>query len=369
MTERLASELKALGVAAGLDLVATTRADPFPSVAVDLQRRKKEGRAGRLRFTYTDARSTDPTRTLAGARSLVVGARAYVPWVGSAGPTDGRTGRIARFATDDHYRPLRSGLEAIAERLSAEGWEAIVLVDDNRLVDRAAAVRAGLAWWGKSTMAIAPRYGPWLLFGSVVTDAVLDHDEPMVRDCGSCVACIPACPTGALDVPGVLDADKCIAYWLQTAGVIPADIRMAIADRVYGCDDCLDACPPGQRLAGTNPNPDRTGRVELTHLLTASDSELLVEFGRFYIPRNDPSYLRRNALVALANVGTSADIPLAARWLASPNRDLRAHAVAALVALGCSLGDDPLRSALRDETDDVVMAEARRHVNRTGPGA
>ena len=138
-----------------------------------------------------------------GRESLVVAAHAYLPASGNPGPASPGTGRVARFATADHYRPLRAGLGALAGVLQAAGHRAEVLCDDSRLVDRAAAVRAGVGWWGKSTMVLAPGHGPWLLLGSVVTDASLPAGRPHgPRLRRRATACLPACPTGALVAPG-----------------------------------------------------------------------------------------------------------------------------------------------------------------------
>ncbi len=353
--ETLSAEVKRLGLDAGLDAIGITSAAPFASSAVEIQRRKRLGTAGKLRFTFGDQRSTDISRTFPGARSLVVGARSYVPAIGSPSELP-VTGHIARFAVDDAYRPLRSALAHIATQLEAVGHQADVVVDDNRLVDRAAAVRAGVAWWGKSTMVIAPRFGPWLLLGSVVTDALLVADSPMARDCGTCTACIPACPTGALDAVGTLDATRCIAYWLQTPGIIPHALRIPIGNRVYGCDECLIACPPGQRIAA-EAKPSAASSVGLATLLTASDEELLRDHGHFYIPRRDPAYLRRNALVALSNVGDSSHVPLVEPYLTHTLTAVRAHAVAAMLALEAPATHPGLAARRADESHLDVRAE------------
>jgi epoxyqueuosine reductase len=128
----------------------------------------------------------------------------------------------------------------------------------------------------------------------------------MQRDCGTCAACLPACPTGALIRPGVLDARRCLAAILQAPGDIPVEYRVAVADRVYGCDDCIEACPPGSRLR-TRPRTigDRWIPSSCSPL---GDHELLDRFGHFYLPGGDPRFLRRNALVVLGNIGSRPSI-------------------------------------------------------------
>ncbi|HEX2420252.1 MAG TPA: tRNA epoxyqueuosine(34) reductase QueG [Acidimicrobiia bacterium] len=331
--EGLRHRLDDEATAAGLDLFGVTSADEFAEVHGNLIARRNSGRAAGLGFTYRDPKTaTTPRDSFPWAMSLLVGARTYLPVAGSPGP--GAGGRIARVAVDDAYQPLRLALEKLAAGLRREGYLAEVLCDDNRLVDRAAAVRAGLGWWGKNTMVLAPRFGPWLLFGSVVTSAVLEPDQPMGRDCGSCEACLPACPTGALVAPGILDARRCLAAWAQAPGSIPVEFRRAMGDRLYGCDDCIEACPPGHRLLERSAPP--RGRVDLKWVLWAADSELLSRFGHWFIPDRDPSIIRRNALIGAGNSGDRSMVPVVAHYVGHQDPNLAEHAIWALATLGGS---------------------------------
>ncbi len=353
----LVDELRAAGEGAGLAGFGVCSAEPFPDVRSEVEARVAGELSAGMSFTFRDpATSTDVTASFPWARRLVVGAWSYLPEAGNPGAGSLGMGRVARFATLDHYEGLRAALGAVAGVLAAAGHQAEVLVDDNRLVDRAAAVRAGVGWWGKNTMVLAPGYGPWLLLGSVATDAELAVTSPMVRDCGTCSACLPACPTGALVAPGVLDARRCLAYWAQAPGVFPAEFREAMGDRFYGCDDCLDACPPGQRLLARSGRPG-VGRVDLLEVLAASDRELLSRFDHFYVPRRRARYLRRNALVALGNVGGSGAVLVAAGYLAHPDWLLRLHAAWALGRLGGPVARAALGARLPIEQRDDVRAE------------
>jgi epoxyqueuosine reductase len=335
----LRDDVLAAGRAAGLAGVGVCSAEPFADVEESLRDAVASGRSAGMRFTFgTPERSSDVAASFPWARSLVVGAHAYLPAAGN--PTVGPGGgRVARFSESDHYEPLRAALTEIADLLRTRGHEAQVLADDSRLVDRAAAVRAGVAWWGKNTMALMPGYGPWVLLGSVVTDAVIDVDEPMRRTCGTCDACLPACPTGALIEPGILDARRCIAYLLQSPGDIPEGLREAVGNRFYGCDDCLDACPPGTALV--RKSPDGADAPDMAAVLSSSDEDLLDRFGRFYIPERDPAFLRRNALVVLGNTGDGSHRALVAEFAVSDDPMLSEHARWALgriderVAGGC----------------------------------
>ncbi|MFQ5517506.1 MAG: epoxyqueuosine reductase [Acidimicrobiia bacterium] len=321
------------GMQAGLCTVAVCDAAPFVDVAGVLRRRRAAGLSGRLRFTFGHPeRSTSVRRSAPWARCLVVAAVAYAP-PGRAVTTENGKGRVAAFATVDSYRPLRRGLRAMAAVLASAGYRTLLLADDNRLVDRAAAVRAGIGWWGKSTMVLAPGVGPWLLLGSVATDAPLTPAEPMRRDCGTCDSCIPACPTGAILSAGVLDASRCISHWLQAPGVIPLPYRLAIGGRFYGCDECLRACPPGHRM---RPASHSAEEPDMEWVLCVPGGELLERFAHFYVPRRDPAHLRRNALIVLGNTGSRRHLRVVSSYLDDASSMLRAHAVWAVARLGAT---------------------------------
>ena len=340
----LVGELRELGRAAGLDAVGVAGAEPFAGARRALEDRKAAGLHGGMHFTYGDpARSTEPARAVPGAQALVVGARSYrraEPARPAAG--GGPLGRVARYSWDDPYTPLRTALGAIAGRLQADGWQARVLADDNALVDREAAYRAGLGWYGKNANLLLPGRGSWFVLGSVVTDAPLPADEAPVADgCGACTRCLPACPTGALVAPGVLDARRCLAWLLEAPGSFPLEHREALGGRIYGCDDCQEACPPNRAADRADPpppaQPGDEAWVPLVEMLEASDDELLERYGRWYVPRRQPRYLRRNALVALGNVADGTD-PAVARVLADALADddpiVREHAEWAAHRLG-----------------------------------
>jgi epoxyqueuosine reductase len=333
-------DVRAAGLDAGLDAVGVARAEPFLDARRHLVERKAAGLHGGMHFTYGNPeKATDPTALLSGARSLVVGARSYRAAVPA--PPGRPAGRVARYSWRDNYEPLRRALGAVAGLLEAGGHAAIVLVDDNRLVDREAAVRAGLGWYGKNANVLLEGHGSWFVLGSVVTDAALPVAIPVADGCGSCTRCLPACPTGALVAPGVLDARRCLAHLLQAPGDFPLEFREALGDRLYGCDDCQDACPPNRLEDRRDPAPaatvDDEAWVPVLELLAASDDELLARHGRWYIPRRQPRYLRRNALVVLGNVGDGTDPGVEAalrRALADPDPMLRSHAAWAAERLG-----------------------------------
>jgi epoxyqueuosine reductase len=335
----LGAVLVEVGVSSGLAAVGITTADVFEQTRRDIVHRKERGLHGDMQFTYRNPdRSTDPNRILSGARSLVVGAWSYrrrEPGAPSSGPGSGApVGHVARYARSDHYSSLRHALGRIAAHLRGLGWRAVVVCDDNALVDRAVAHRAGLGWYGKNTLLLLPGLGSWFVLGSVVTDAPLlatatGPEAPHGQGCGRCTRCIRSCPTGALVAPGVLDARRCLAWLLQAKGSFPLEYRQALGTRIYGCDECQRACPINEVA--------EQHAVDLVALLDADDDQLMAAYGRWYVPDRDPRYLRRNALVALGNSGM-ADDPGAERvlrrWLTATDAMIVEHAVWAARQLG-----------------------------------
>ena len=376
--------LAAIGRTAGLCAVGVCRAEPFSEVAAVLHERKQAGLHGGMQFTYRNPdRSTDPNRLLPGAAALIVGALEFEAGAGNPPSDGGPYARVAAYARSDHYTALRSALETMAEPLRAAGYRAVVSADENGLVDRAAAHRAAIGWWGKNSNILVPGVGSLVVLGAVVTDAPIAPQDPngaVADGCGSCRRCLDGCPTGAIIAPGTVDARRCLAWLVQTDGVFDPDYRVALGDRIYGCDDCSDVCPPNRvrvRLTGRTrhrPNPadnpagglDRSlpstadgAWVPVLEMLDASDDALMAGFGRWYIPRREPRYLRRNALVVLANVGDRSDSRVRAavdRALRDRDPLIRAHAVWCARRLGLGL------EALSEHDDPLVRAEMERPV-------
>jgi epoxyqueuosine reductase len=302
-----------------------------------------------MQFTYRNPdRSTDPSRTLVEARSIVVGARAYAADVAGerTGLASGPQGRVAAYARHDHYSALKASLNAIAERLRDSGWRAHVLVDDNALVDREAAYRAGLGWYGKNSNLLLPGRGSWFVLGSVVTNAALELDDaPLADGCGGCRRCITGCPTNAIVAPGMVDARRCLAWLLQMAGDFPREHRVALGDRIYGCDDCQEVCPHNgpahdRQPAATNADADdetSSAYVSIVALLTDDDDTLLERHRQWYIAERSARHLRRNALIVLGNIGDGRDPDverLLDAYLDHPDSMLRSHAAWAARRMG-----------------------------------
>jgi len=324
-------ELQLLGGELGLDVVGAARAAPYEETERLIRDRRERGLFGSMRFTMARPEiSCHPESLLERARTVVSAALCYYTPAPAPGPGDGR---LPRYAWRDHYALLRERLDELGRRL---GGAYRVLVDANQHVDRAGAARSGVGFIGKNTMLITRTHGSWVVLGTLVTDVELEPTAPLDAGCGSCTLCIDACPTGALtaDEPGVLDATRCLSYWTQAAGEMPDDVMDALEDRVYGCDICQDVCPWNrgvEKRRAELPLPgDAQPTVLLADWLERDGGDLVTDLDRLYVPKNDPRWLRRNALVALGNGGGTGAPELAGAYLEHPEASVRAAARRAL---------------------------------------
>jgi epoxyqueuosine reductase len=322
-----AQELERLGKELGLDVIGAAPAAPYEETELYISERRARGLFADMRFTMAQPEtSCHPEKLLDGARTVVSAALCYYE---PAPPPRRGEGRLPRYTWSDSYAELREKLDALGRAL---GGRYRVLVDANQHVDREGAARSGVGFYGKNTMLITRRFGSWVVLGTLVTTVELESTPPLDADCGSCTLCIDACPTDALDEPGVLDATRCLSYWTQSSDPFPEEHREALGDRVYGCDICQDVCPWNRgvekRRAGESPPPGAEPHVSLVDWLEAGDDELAGRYERLFVPRNDPRYLRRNALVALGNTG--GDVAIARRYAESDDPLLREHAEWAL---------------------------------------
>jgi epoxyqueuosine reductase len=318
----LTEDVRRLGDELGLDAVGVARAEAYTDTERHIRERRARGLFADMRFTMArPEESCHPESLLPGARSVVSAALCY--WRPEAPLAPGE-GRLPRYTWDDAYAALREKLDAIGRRL---GGSYRVLVDANQHVDREAAARSGVGFYGKNTMLITRRHGSWVVLGTLVSDQELEPTAPLDADCGSCTLCIEACPTGALDEPGTLDATRCLSYWTQAPAAIPEDYRAELGAQVYGCDICQDVCPWNRgvekRRAGYAAGE---GHVDLVAWLEGDGRALVASYDRLYVPRNDPRWLRRNAAVALGNVGTAGHVPALERAAAGDDELVAEHA-------------------------------------------
>ena len=300
----------------------------------------------------------DPRRVLPGARSLVCVALVYAGEEPEP-PATGRGGaRVARYARgDDYHDVLGARLRTLADALPSLAGAPVAsrsYVDTGPVLERAHAARAGLGWIGKNTCLIHPDLGSWLFLGVVLTDLALEPGEPLADHCGSCRACLDACPTAAFPEPYVLDATRCLSYaTIELRGAIPEALREGQGAWVFGCDVCQEVCPWNTRSRRRVP-ADPLGlrarlapRAEwrapsLAWLLGLAEEDWLRHTRGSALRRARHRLLLRNALVAAGLSGLAELRPEVARHAAGGDPLLAEHARWALARLG---GDEPAEPA------------------------
>jgi epoxyqueuosine reductase len=321
------AELQALGDELGLDAIGAAPAEPYADTERHIRERRARGLFADMRFTMArPEKSCHPETLLPGARTVVSAALCY--WLPEPERPRGH-GRLPRYTWFDAYDELREKLDVLGRRLCqmAGGGAYRVLVDANQHVDREAAARSGVGFYGKNTLLITRRHGSWVVLGTLVTDLALEPTPPLDLDCGECRLCIDACPTSALDEPGTLDSTRCLSYWTQAPSPPPAEYRSDLGAQVYGCDICQDVCPWNRgvekRRAGEPLPADATPHVSLVEWLRSEPDELRSRFARLYVPRNDGRRLQLNALVAAGNVGGDGERDAVSAYLDDPNSTTR----------------------------------------------
>ncbi len=300
-----------------------------------------------------------PSSALAGARSAVVVASTYA----AAPPADpawreSLRGRVAAYALGtDYHQHVAARLETLASAIRERtGAETVVHVDGGPLIEKELARRAGIGWYGRNTNLLRPGLGSSFVLGVLVTTAALEPDQPFdAEHCGTCRACLPACPTGALDTGPTIDARLCISYLtIEHRGPIPPELRAKLGNWVFGCDLCQDVCPWNEESAEPNPlqNPS------LPEWIAMSEAEFRERFAGTALIRPKRRGLARNAAVALGNTRNPAALPHLARALEAHDEPLaRAHAAWAIGEIGGADAAPILSRVLGSESVPPVRRE------------
>jgi epoxyqueuosine reductase len=236
-----------------------------------------------------------------------------------------------------------------------------IFVDDGSFMERAAARRAGVGWFGKNSNILTAEHGSWVFLGALITDLDLEPDESLRKNCGSCVTCIIECPTGAIVSPYIIDAKRCISYLtIENRGPIPIELRPAIGNWVFGCDICQEVCPVNRDVSGSSDadlKPKMVSSLELIPLLSLTQEEFSSRFKNRPIKRAKLEGLKRNACVALGNAKHISAVSALGRVLLEDTNIVKQHAAWALGRIGGIDAKSILSEALATESDDDVQRE------------
>lgn len=362
----------------GFARVGFARAERFDGAALALAEWLGEGMHGEMDFLASAQDRSDPRALMEGARTIVVVA---LPTRRPA-HTDSRDGiprgRVAAYALgQDYHRVFRRRLASLAaaiEHALGTPVRTRSCVDSAPLLEREAARRAAIAFTGKSTMSIAPGLGTFFLLGELLLDIEVPASAPLeTSGCGTCTLCLDACPTAAFPGPYRLDARRCVSYLtIEHRGPIPTELRRAIGDRVFGCDECQTACPfngtrkapDADRELAARPELERLDLVDLLELGSNGHRRLVEGTALTRVSRNR---LARNAAIALGNARDPTTVaPLARALDAHPSALVRQHAAWALGQIGGDAALHALHSAAARDPSEAVRSEARNAISGSG---
>ena len=384
-TPDITAMVKECALEAGFDLVRVTSADEFVRDREAALERIKAGLMDGLPW-YTESRvlrGADPGQLLPGARSVIsLGLSYFVP----AKPKPTRlnaAGKVASYARGrDYHRVMKSRMRDYVRVLDSRLDTSIPArwyVDDGPMLDRAAAARAGLGWFGKNTNILTPSHGSWIFLGQVITGLDLKPDLPLQKTCGSCVRCIDACPTRAIVAPYVIDNARCISHLtIENRGPIPLELRPLVGDWVFGCDICQEVCPVNRKARPANapiPNlPQSIGpagdetvlELDLVELLELTEEGFRSRFRGSPVARAKRVGLQRNACVALGNRREARAVPALLNALKNGEPLVRGHAAWALGEIDGDQAREGLSLALSTETEPSVRVEVRLALEGVG---
>jgi epoxyqueuosine reductase len=346
LRERLEAEARALGFAA----FGIARADSAPLAGARLRQWLDEGCHGEMIWMADTAeRRASPAGLWPEVRSVLSLGMSYAPAADPLALAERpELGRISVYAQGgDYHDIIKKALKALARWLVAEaGCDLKVFVDTAPVMEKPLAEAAGLGWQGKHTNLVSRTDGSWLFLGAIYTTLDLGLDlepsspAPHKAHCGSCTACLDACPTNAFPAPFRLDARRCISYLtIEHKGPIPEEFRAAIGNRIYGCDDCLAVCPWNRFAATARAHQAFLPRAELAapalaDLLELDDSAFRTVFAGSPIKRIGRNRMVRNAAIAAGNSGRAELAPVLER-LAQDEDEVVAEAASwALAQLG-----------------------------------
>jgi epoxyqueuosine reductase len=358
----------------GFDLVGVASAQPFASAERIFKERRDRGLLERWQYDDpTIEANCRPELGLSGARSIICTATSYYADVAAHDPSaPGLRGAVSSYAWGvDYHTVIKRWMRVLSSFIEREypGSRCRACVDTGPMVDRAAAARAGIGWFGKNGNVLTKQFGSYVFLAELLTTLELEPDDPLQTNCGQCTACIARCPTGAIGADGEVDGRRCLSDITQMKGIIPWEYRRALGNRLWGCDDCQTCCPVNERNAAAR----HTEFQPLEHIGTAMDLPAVLlmttaQFKRWFGPTamawRGKAVLQRNAAVALGNSRDRSAVGPLAQALHDRKPLVRGHAAWALGELGGKQARRALEGLLVAEKDAWVREEARQALSR-----
>ena len=377
----LTSQIKELGEEIGLDIVRITNAESFPETEKHLIESIEKGyipkndyytsgnisvRPNQLNLNKISKRC-NPRSILKRAKSIISVAQGYlIEEMEDIQDKEQLYGKIAKYDIGNFYYDVKLKLKKIVDFINQE--TDFKYKSKNKscyvsLVEKPIAQRAGVGWYGKNGIIITERFGSWVVLGEIITELELDTDEFLLRDCGDCTICIDSCPTKAIVSPYVIDRTKCLQFISERVMKVPLAFREKWEDRLYGCTICQEVCPKNIKVK-VKPKKYRPkygfigSRIPLIPLLQITEGEFQNYFAYNQIAMRPKEAIKRNAVLALGNIGDSrAVVPLVKVLQEDDNSIVRGHTAWALGKIGGEKAKFALEKTLKNEEDREVREE------------
>jgi len=361
----LTAELKDFVEKVNLDVVRVTSAEPFLEAAERIKQQIRRGFRPKWKLEEIDE-FCNPKSLLPDAKSVVVAAECYL----TSEPTDlskpGEPhGKIARYTWRNYYYDVKTKLKMVANFLKnrvGSGFR-FRCYSNGPLAEKPMAQRAGMGWYGKHGIIVTKQYGSWVVLGELICNIKLEEHEPINESCGSCQACIKACPTGAIVEPYILDMPRCLQYITHHQMVMPTHIRELWGNRLYGCMACQEVCPINRKVKPKDRKPDYGyvgPSLPLISILQMNEKEYRRRFSKNQIGEPWVSFgaIQRNAAVALGNIGDPVAVSVLAQKLnSSRSKIVKMHAAWALGKIGEEDAKRALKQALKGDQNPEVRKE------------
>lgn len=361
--------IKTLAKEAGFDVCRITAPDAIPQAPEALSGFVEAGYHGTMDWLpETRVRRSDPRTLWPDVRAVIMLGMNYGPDCDPRSALARKDiGNISVYARNrDYHDVIKGKLKEMGTRFAARAKAEIkVFVDTAPVMEKPLAEAAGLGWQGKHTNLVSRDFGSWLFLGSIFSAAPLDFDEAESDHCGSCHACLDACPTGAFPAPYRIDARRCISYLtIEHKGPINAEFRPLIGNRIYGCDDCLAACP-WNKFAEIGREMKLKARADLEApplavLLRLDDAAFRALFSGSPVKRIGRNRFVRNCLIAAGNSGDPVLVEHCRALLEDASPDVRGMAIWALSRL------DGLHAIYKERAAREIDPDVREEWKRAG---
>jgi epoxyqueuosine reductase len=364
----LASQIEVLAGEIGLDIVRITNAESFPEAEKHIIESVEKGyipeKPNNLNLNKISKRC-NPKSILKRAKSIISVAQCYlIEEIEDVQDKNQPLGKIAKYDIGNFYYDVKLKLKKIVDFINQE--TDFKYKSKNKscyvsLTEKPIAQRAGVGWYGKNGLIITERFGSWVVLGEIITELELDTDESLKRDCDDCTICIDSCPTKAIISPYIIDRTKCLQFISERVMKVPLAFREKWEDRLYGCTTCQEVCPQNRevRLKKYKPEYGYIGsRIPLIPLLQITEGEFQNYFAYNQIAMRPKEAIKRNAVLALGNIGDSQAVaPLIKVLQEDDNSIVRGHTAWALSKIGGEKAKFALEKVLKIEKDKEVREE------------